>query len=66
MSGWTLNLKMGVRVDKFLQRLNLKTEPVVTSDKLRGRILGTGRKAYAIDPRTNNSFIAINLSLIHI
>ena len=64
VSGWTLNLKMGVRVDKFLQRLNLKTEPVLTSDKLRGRILGTGRKAYAIDPRTNNSFIAINRLLL--
>jgi zinc carboxypeptidase len=61
ISGWTLNLQMGVTVERLTGgTLNAKTEPVTTASIPAGRVTGTAKAAYALDPRTNESFIAAN------
>jgi hypothetical protein len=61
VSGWTLNLQMGVAVDKVTTGpVTAQTEPVTTAMYPPGRVSATAKAAYAIDPRTNEAFIAVN------
>jgi hypothetical protein len=61
ISGWTLNMQMGVAVDKVTNApVTVQTEPVTTASIPAGVVSGTAKAAYAIDPRSNEAFIAIN------
>jgi hypothetical protein len=61
VSGWTLHMQMGVAVDKLTGgAVNAQTEKVTTAATPAGSITGTAKAAYALDPRTNESFIAVN------
>ncbi len=61
VSGWTLNMQMGVAVDKLTSgAVTAQTERVLTAAYPTGTVSGTAKTAYAIDPRTNEAFIAVN------
>jgi hypothetical protein len=61
ISGWTLNMQMGVTVDKLTSgSVTAQTEKVTTAALPVGSVSGTAKAAYAIDPRTNEAFIAVN------
>ncbi len=61
VSGWTLNMQMGVAVDKLTSgAVTAQTERVTTAAYAPGTLSGTAKAAYAIDPRTNEAFIAVN------
>ena len=61
VSGWTLNMQMGVAIDKVTTGpVTAQTEPVTTAAYSAGRVSGTAKASYAIDPRTNEAFIAVN------
>jgi len=61
VSGWTLSMQMGVAVDKLTGgALTAQTERVTTAAYASGSVSGTAKAAYAIDPRTNEAFIAVN------
>ncbi|MGH9347124.1 MAG: M14 family metallopeptidase [Vicinamibacterales bacterium] len=61
VSGWTLNLQMGVAVDKLTSgSVTAQTERVTTAAYPTGGVSGTAGTVYAIDPRTNEAFIAVN------
>ncbi len=61
ISGWTLNMQMGVAVDKITNgSVTAQSERVTTAVFAPGSVSGTAKAAYAIDPRTNESFIAVN------
>jgi hypothetical protein len=61
ISGWTLNMQMGVAVDKITNgSVTAQTEKVTTAATPAGTVSGTAKAAYAIDPRTNEAFIAVN------
>ena len=63
ITGWTLPMQMGVTVDRHLGAARLPTDAVVSID--RAILTSTGLKpstgfAYALDPRRNDAFLAIN------
>ncbi len=60
ITGWTLNLQMGVAVDKVLAAVTPAAERVTTATLRPGRVTGTTTTAYAIDPRSNEAYIAVN------
>jgi hypothetical protein len=61
ISGWTLNLQMGVAVDKITSgTVTAQTERVTTASYPPGSVAAAAKAAYAIDPRTNEAFIAAN------
>jgi hypothetical protein len=60
ISGWTLSMQMGVRVDKVREAVTASTEKVSTASMPPGGVSGTAKVAYAIDPRTNEAFVAVN------
>ena len=61
VSGWTLNMQMGVAVDRVTGGpVTAQTERVTSASAGAGRVGGTAKAAYAIDPRTNDAFIAVN------
>ena len=61
ISGWTLNMQMGVAVDKLTSgTITAATERVNTASYAAGTLSGNAKSAYAIDPRTNEAFIAVN------
>jgi hypothetical protein len=61
ISGWTLNMQMGVSVDKLTKGpITAQTEKVTRAAVPAGRVAGQAKAAYAIDPRTNEAFIAVN------
>jgi len=60
ISGWTLNLQMGVRVDRVAEAVAAPTERVEAVRAAPGSVAGVARAAYVIDPRTNDAFIAVN------
>jgi hypothetical protein len=61
VSGWTLSMQMGVSVDKLTDApVKAPTEKVMTAAVPAGRVTGTAKAAYALDPRTNEAFIAVN------
>ena len=61
VSGWTLNMQMGVAVDKLTSgTVTAQTERVTVAATPAGTVMGTAKAVYAIDPRTNEAFIAVN------
>ena len=61
ISGWTLSMQMGVDVDKLTSgEIAAETERVATATYAAGSVSGTAKIAYALDPRSNESFIAVN------
>jgi hypothetical protein len=61
ISGWTLNMQMGVAVDRITgTTVTAETERVGTAVPPPGAVGGHAKAAYAIDPRTNEAFIAVN------
>jgi hypothetical protein len=60
VSGWTLSMQMGVDVDKFTTAVEARTEQITTAARPAGSVAGVAKAAYAIDPRTNEAFIAVN------
>lgn len=60
ITGWTLSYQMGVKVDKVNGPLNAALEPVATAPPPAGSVAGQAKFAYAIDPRANDAFIAVN------
>ena len=61
VSGWTLNMQMGVAVDKVTSgSVSAQTARVTAAIPAAGGVSGTAKAAYAIDPRTNEAFIAVN------
>lgn len=60
ITGWTLPYQMGVNVEKIEQKVDAQTTPVEWAKVPPGGIEGSGGWGYAIDPRSNDSFIAVN------
>ena len=60
VSGWTLPMQMGVTVDKVMAPVAAPAEPVDRAPVDPGTVTGTAAGAYALDPRTNEAFIAVN------
>jgi hypothetical protein len=60
VSGWTLNMQMGVTVAKVTGPIDGRTEKVTVALVFEGSVSGAGRAAYAIDPRANDAFTAVN------
>jgi hypothetical protein len=60
VSGWTLHMQMGVTVHKVAEAVAAPSEPVDRAVLPEGAVSGTASAAYAIDPRTNDAFIAVN------
>jgi hypothetical protein len=61
ISGWTLNMQMGVAVDRITSGpVTAQAEKVTAAVYAPGAVSATAKAAYALDPRTNESFIAIN------
>jgi hypothetical protein len=60
VTGWTLPLQMGVALDKVAAAVAAAAEAVHRASPPAGRVSGTARAAYALDPRTNEAFIAVN------
>jgi hypothetical protein len=60
ITGWTLNLQMGVTVDKIPEAVTAQTEPVEEASLARDAVPAAAESAYIIDPRTNDAFIAVN------
>jgi len=61
ITGWTLNYQMGVKVDRVAEAVTVATVPVATfAPTPVGRVMGTAKAAYAIDPRSNEAFVAVN------
>ncbi len=63
ITGWTLPMQMGVTVDRHRDAAPLPTDAVVSIDRavLRStRLKPSTGFAYALDPRRNDAFLAIN------
>jgi hypothetical protein len=63
VTGWTLPLQMGVRVDRVEQRVEAATVPVDTAGVPPGTPPPEAGFGYAIDPRTNDAFTIVNRML---
>ena len=63
ITGWTLSYQMGVRADRIEEAVDVATEPVdVATMPLGTSPAGMAGQPYyfAIDPRSNDAFIAVN------
>jgi hypothetical protein len=61
ITGWTLNLQMGVKVDRVAEAVATAAAPVTAFAPIpAGRVMGAAKAAYAIDARGNEAFIAVN------
>src|SRR5262249_20801307 len=63
ITGWTLPYQMGVTVDRVTEAVNVATQPIDTAPVPRGSvpaIVGGQPYPYAIDPRANDAFTAVN------
>ena len=60
VTGWTLPLQMGVDVQKVGERVEAPAEPVEWAVPEPGTISGKGDWGWAFDPRSNDSFTAVN------
>ncbi|HUP23390.1 MAG TPA: M14 family metallopeptidase [Thermoanaerobaculia bacterium] len=59
ITGWTLPLQMGVAVDRHELTVEAATEPVTGAEPAPGRVAGKGDWGWALDPRANDSFTAV-------
>jgi hypothetical protein len=63
ITGWTLNYQMGVKVDRLAEAIEVATTKVDVAPVPRGSVpavVGGVPYYFAIDPRANDSFIAVN------
>jgi hypothetical protein len=60
ITGWTLPMQMGVRVDKLGDAVSATTEKVEWATPAGGSVPVAPKFAYAIDPRANDSFTLVN------
>jgi hypothetical protein len=63
ITGWTLSYQMGVRADRIAEAVDVATEPVDVATMPPGTMpAGIAGQPYyfAIDPRANDAFIAVN------
>jgi hypothetical protein len=60
ITGWTLPLQMGVRVDRHDVAVEVRTEPVDWAQVPPAAVHGNGRWGWAIDPRANDAFTLVN------
>jgi hypothetical protein len=64
ITGWTLSSQMGVKVTRVAEAVKAPTEKVVTfASPAPGEVAGRASAAYAVDPRANDSFRAVNRAL---
>ena len=59
ITGWTLSYQMGVRVDRVAEAASVATERVDVARVPQTTVPAQAR-AYALDPRENDAFIAVN------
>src|SRR3954467_2724236 len=59
ITGWTLSYQMGVRADRVEEAVNVATEPVAVAP-VPTIAVPPAAGMYAIDPRANDAFIAVN------
>ena len=59
ITGWTLSYQMGVRVDRVAEAVDAPTERVDVAPPPRGSMPAEA-SVYALDPRENDAFIAVN------
>ena len=60
ITGWTLPFQMGVEVDKLEHAVQVTTTTVDWPTVENGSIMGIGSYGFAIDPRANDTFTAVN------
>lgn len=60
ITGYTLSMQMGVTVDKVASRVSARTRPVTWASVPSGVVSGVSGAAWALDPRVNDSFAAVN------
>jgi len=59
ITGWTLSYQMGVRVDRVAEAVSVATERVDVARVPQTNVPAHAR-VYALDPRENDAFIAVN------
>jgi hypothetical protein len=59
VAGWTLPLAMGVRTVEATSRFEATLTPIESAKVPPGRVDGSGN-VYLLDPRVNDSFVAVN------
>ena len=59
IAGWTLPLAMGVRSVEVADRFEAELEPIGRAEPPRGSLEGQG-PVHLLDPRVNDTFIAVN------
>ncbi len=59
IAGWTLPLAMGVRTVEATSAFEAELTPIESGTVPPGRVDGSG-KVYLLDPRVNDSFVAVN------
>ncbi len=60
ITGWTLSYQMGVDVQRVKSTVKAATTPVMFASATPGAVAGAAQYAYALDPRSSDSVIAIN------
>ncbi|MFP5378782.1 MAG: M14 family zinc carboxypeptidase, partial [Vicinamibacteria bacterium] len=60
VTGWTLPMQMGVTVDKVMTAVRVASTPVDRAPVPAGAVTGPAKAAWALDPRSNEAFIAVN------
>ena len=68
ITGWTLPMQMGVTVDRHLDIDRLPADAMVSVDRAvlnSTRLTPSTGFAYALDPRRNDAFLAVNRLLSH-
>jgi hypothetical protein len=60
ITGWTLSYQMGVTVNRVNERVSVATERVDVAPVVAVSHPGRAAAHYAIDPRANDAFIAVN------
>lgn len=60
ITGWTLSLQMGVKVDRITTPIDVRTEPVDVAKVPESKLPRAPWRVAALDPRANDSFIAVN------
>jgi len=60
ITGWTLNSQMGVTVDRVAEAVGVATTRIDVAPMPRGSVAYARSGVFAIDPRANDSFVAVN------
>ena len=60
ITGWTLSYQMGVKADRVAEAVDVATERIDVAPVPTGSVAPQPATAYAIDPRANDAFVAIN------